>query len=73
MKTQENKYKEIQVVPSKETYEIRIRIDNNLKMKLDETASRLSLSRNAIVKLLIHEGLRDEDFTVSLYRNKKEM
>ena len=62
METQENKLKE--------TYEIRIRIDYNLKMKLDRTASRLCLSRNAIVKLLIHEGLRDEDFTVSLYRGK---
>ena len=62
METQENKLKE--------TYEIRIRIDYNLKMQLDKTASRLCLSRNAIVKLLIHEGLRDEDFTVSLYRDK---
>ena len=51
METQENKLKE--------TYEIRIRIDYNLKMQLDKTASRLCLSRNAIVKLLIHEGLRD--------------
>ncbi len=33
-------------------------------MKLDETASRLCLSRNAIILLLIDEGLRNSKFTV---------
>lgn len=64
METQDSNLKQ------RQRHAINLRIDSNLRMKLDETASRLCLSRNAIVKLLIHEGLRDEDFTVSLYRDK---
>jgi len=44
---------------------IKLRIDSNLKMKLDETASRLCLSRNAIILLLIDEGLRKSKFIVN--------
>lgn len=44
---------------------IKLRIDSNLKMKLDETASRLCLSRNAIILLLIDEGLRNSKFIVT--------
>ena len=44
---------------------IKLRIDSNLKMKLDETASRLCLSRNAIILLVIDEGLRNSKFIVN--------
>ncbi len=46
-------------------HSIKLRIDSNLKMKLDETASRLCLSRNAIILLLIDEGLRNSKFIVT--------
>jgi predicted transcriptional regulator len=46
-------------------HSIKLRIDSNLKIKLDETASRLCLSRNAIILLLIDEGLRNSKFIVT--------
>jgi hypothetical protein len=48
----------------KQRHAIKLQIDSNLKMKLDETASRLCLSRNAIILLLIDEGLRNSKFIV---------
>ena len=57
METQDNN--------SKQRHGIKLRLDSNLKMKLDETASRLCLSRNAIILLLIDEGLRNSKFIVN--------
>lgn len=46
----------------KEKYELKLRVDSRLIKKLDETASRLCLSRNAIVRLLIDEGIINSKF-----------
>lgn len=46
----------------KNKYELKLRVNSHLIQMLDETASRLSLSRNAIVRLLIDKGIRNSTF-----------